>query len=157
MYEVAISLGYHGVRRMIFVNGHGGNLSSLQEISRGLRAEKLYSVVYQWWTDPSVIELQSRLFKSKGTHAGATETAMVLATRPELVDTASYDEAVRGAAAEFGITKFGAQLPLDTLDFSQSGVTLDPREATALETLESLTNWLEKAKVDDLEPKVHKG
>lgn len=167
MYEVAISLGYHGVRRIIFVNGHGGNFSSLQEVSRSLRREKVYSVVYQWWTAPSVIELQSRLFKSKGTHAGAIETAMVLAIRPELVDTASYDEAVGGAAAEFGITKFGAQLPVDTLDFSQSGATLDPREATveagkrifhtALESLESLTHWLEKAKVDDLEPKAHKG
>jgi creatinine amidohydrolase/Fe(II)-dependent formamide hydrolase-like protein len=97
----------------------------------------------------------------------ALETAMVLAIRPELVDTASYDEAARGAAAEFGITRFGAQLPVDTLDFSQSGATLDPREATvesgkrifntALESLEALTHWLEKAKVDDLEPKAHKG
>jgi len=83
MQEVATSLEYHGIRRMIFVNGHGGNLSSLQEISRSLRAEKLYSFVYQWWTDPSVIELQSRFFKSKGTHAGAMETAMVLAIRPD--------------------------------------------------------------------------
>jgi creatinine amidohydrolase len=167
MHEVASSLGYHGIRRMIFVNGHGENLSSLQEISRSLRAENLYSVVYQWWTDPSVIKLQSRLFKSKGTHAGAIETAMVLAIRPELVDTTSYDEAVRGAASEFGITKFGSQLPVDTLEFSESGATLDPREATvqagkrifntALESLESLTHWLEKAKANDLEPRVHRG
>jgi creatinine amidohydrolase len=167
MYEVAISLRYHGVRRMIFVNGHGGNLPSLQEISRNLRAENVYSIAYQWWTDPSVIELQSRLFKSKGTHAGAAETAMVLAIRPELVDTANYDQAAEGAAAQFGITKFGAQLPVDTLDFSQSGATLDPREATvdagkqifhtALESLKSLTYWLEKANIDDLEPKRHKG
>ena len=166
MYEVATSLGYHGVRRIIFVNGHGGNLSSLQEVSRNLRPERLYSVVYQWWTDPSVIELQSRLFRSKGTHAGAMETAMVLAIRPELVDIPSYDKAARGAAAEFGIAKFGAQLLLDTLEFSQSGATLDPREATveagrrifhtALESLKSLIDWLEKAKPDDLEPQLHR-
>jgi len=167
MREVATSLEYHGIRRMIFVNGHGGNLSSLQEISRSLRAEKVYSFVYQWWTDPSVIELQSRFFKSKGTHAGAMETAMVLAIRPELVDTKRYDEAVRGAAVQFGITKFGAQLPVDTLEFSESGSTLDPHEATveagkrifstALESLETLTHWLEKARANDLEPKTHKG
>ena len=166
IYEVATSLGYHGIRRIIFVNGHGGNSPSLQEVSLNLRAENLYSVAYQWWTDPSVIELQRRLFKSKGSHAGAIETAMLLAIRPELVDTASYKEAAEGAAAEFGVTKFGAQLPVDTLEFSESGATLDPREATveagkqifhtALESLKNLTNWLEKAKADDLEPKAHK-
>jgi creatinine amidohydrolase len=166
MCEVATSLGYHGVRRIIFVNGHGGNLPSLQEVCHNLRPERVYSVVYQWWTDPSVIELQSRLFRSKGTHAGAMETSIVLAIRPELVNTASYDEAARGAAAEFGITKFGAQLPVDALDFTQSGATLDPREATVqagkrifhagLESLKSLIDWLEKAKADDLEPQVHR-
>lgn len=165
--EVATSLAYHDIRRIIFVNGHGGNLPSLQEICHSLRAENLYSVVHQWWTDPSVIELQRRLFKSKGSHAGAIETAMLMAIRPELIDTASYDEAAEGAAAEFGITKFGAQLPVDTLEFSRSGATLDPHEATveagkqifhaALEGLKNLTHWLEKAKVDDLEPKAHKG
>jgi creatinine amidohydrolase len=166
MYEVAISLGSHGVQGIIFVNGHGGNSPSLQEVSRSIRSGKLYSVVHQWWTDPPVIELERRLFKSKGSHAGAIETAMLLAIRPELVDTASYDEAAEGAAADFGVTKFGAQLPVDTLDFSQSGATLDPREATveagkqifhaALDSLKNLTHWLEKAKVYDLEPKTHK-
>ena len=166
MYEVAISLGSHGVQGIIFVNGHGGNSPSLQEVSRSIRSGKLYSVVHQWWTDPPVIELQRRLFKSKGSHAGAIETAMLLAIRPELVDTASYDEAAEGAAADFGVTKFGAQLPVDTLDFSQSGATLDPREATveagkqifhaALDSLKNLTHWLETAKVYDLEPKTHK-
>jgi creatinine amidohydrolase len=164
--EAAIGLGYHGVRRIIFVNGHGGNLPSLQEISRNLRPEKLYSVAYQWWTDPSVIELLNRLFKSKGTHAGAMETAMMLAIRPELVDAASYEEAARGAAAEFGIKKFGAELPVDTVEFSESGATLDPREATveagkrifqtALDSLKSFIDWLENAKVDDLEPQAHR-
>jgi len=166
VYEAAIGLGYHGVGGIIFVNGHGGNLPSLQEISRNLRPEKLYSVVYQWWTDPSVIELLNRLFKSKGTHAGAMETAMVLAIRPELVDAASYDEAARGAAAEFGIKKFGAELPVDTVEFSESGATLDPREATveagkrifqtALDSLKSFIDWLEKAKADDLESQAHR-
>ncbi len=166
MYEIATSLGYHGVRRMIFVNGHGGNFAPLQEIAQDLRLEKLHSVVYQWWTDPAVVELHNRLFKSKGTHAGAIETAMVLAIRPDLVDTRNYDEAAKGASPTFGITKFGVQLPVDTLDFSSSGATLDPREATmeagkqiyeaAEKSLVSLVRWLENAKARDLEAKPHK-
>jgi creatinine amidohydrolase len=166
MYEIAVSLAYHGVRRMIFVNGHGGNSAALHEISRTLRLEKVHSLVFQWWTTPSSVELQSRLFKSKGTHAGGIETSMVLAIRPDLVDKASLDEAAKGASAGFGIARYGAQLPVDTVDFSQSGATLDPREASeeagkklfdeAEESLVNLTRWFEKASEDELEPKRHK-
>jgi creatinine amidohydrolase len=166
MYEIALSLAYHGISRMVFVNAHGGNFASLQEISRELRLKNLHALVYQWWTDKAVIQLERTLFKSKGTHAGAVETSMVLAIRPDLVDTAKYDEAAKGASPEFGITKFGVQLPVDTLDFSQSGATLDPLEAspeagkqlfdTAEESLVNLIRWLERADVKDLEQKPHK-
>jgi creatinine amidohydrolase len=167
MYEIAASLEYHGVRRMIFVNGHGGNLASLQEISREIRLAGCYAVVYQWWTDKEVVHLQNKLFNSKGTHAGGIETAMMLAVRPDLVDTSKYEEAARGASPVWGISKFGAQLEVDTLDFSRSGATLDPREATAKagrqlfktaeKSLVNLTRWLEKAKATELAPKPHKG
>jgi len=165
LYEIALALGYHGIRRIIFVNGHGGNFASLQEISRRLRSEGIYSVVYQWWTDLAVVELQKRLFKSKGSHAGATETAMVLSIRPELVNAGNYPEAVEGASPEFGIKKFGSELTVDTIDFSRSGATLDPREATveagkqirsiAEENLFRLARWLEKSKQRDMETKSH--
>lgn len=166
MYEIAISLRDHGIRRIVFVNGHGGNLAALQEISRTLRLEKLNSLIFQWWTNPSSIELQRQLFKSKGSHAGATETSMVLAIRPELVESERYEEAAKGASSEFGISKFGTQLQVDTLDFSKSGASLDPREASveagnqlfqsAEETLVNLIRWFEKATDDELEPRPHK-
>jgi len=165
MYEIALSLGYHGIRRIIFVNGHGGNSASLQEVSRKLRLESIYSIVYQWWTAPDVVELEKRLFKSKGTHAGAIETAMVLSVRPELVNSRNYGEAAKGATPSFGIAKFGTHLTVDTIDFSRSGATLDPREATidagrriravAEENLLRVTRWLEKAKQRDLETHAH--
>jgi creatinine amidohydrolase len=163
--EVALSLAYHGIRRIIFVNGHGGNFASLQELSRKLRVKGIYSIVYQWWTDSAVVELQKRLFKSKGTHAGAIETAMVLTVRPELVSTANYRDAAKGATPEFGVAKFGAQLTVDTVDFSRSGATLDPREATveagrqirslAEGNLLRLSRWLQKAKQRDIETRPH--
>jgi len=165
MYEIARNLSYHGVRRVIFVNGHGGNFPALQEISRTLRLERIHAVVFQWWTSPSSIALQSKLFQHKGTHAGGMETSIVLAIRPELVDKDSYDEAAKGAPATFGIVKHGSQLPLDTIDFSPSGATLDPREATAEkgkqlfaeseENLVNLIRWLETASDDELDPKPH--
>jgi creatinine amidohydrolase/Fe(II)-dependent formamide hydrolase-like protein len=99
-------------------------------------------------------------------HAGTIERAIMLAIRPDLVDANRYDEAVKGASAEFGLTKFGAQLIVDTLDFSRSGATLDPRETnleagrrvfqTAESRLVSLVRRLDRAKESILESKPHK-
>jgi creatinine amidohydrolase len=165
MHEVALSLGYHGIRRIIFVNGHGGNTASLREISQKLRREGIYSIVYEWWTSPAVVELERRLFKSRGTHAGAIETAIVLSIHPELVDTGKYREAAEGATPDYGVVKFGTELAVDTIDFSRSGATLDPREATvqagkrirsaAEDGLFKLVRWLEKAKQRDIETRPH--
>jgi creatinine amidohydrolase/Fe(II)-dependent formamide hydrolase-like protein len=61
--------------------------------------------------------------------------------------------------------KFGAQVTVDTVDFSRSGATLDPREATveagkqirsvAEDNLLRLSRWLEKAKQRDIEGRPH--
>ncbi|MCS6903332.1 MAG: creatininase family protein, partial [Candidatus Bipolaricaulota bacterium] len=58
-----------------------------------------------------------------------------------------------------------APLPLDTLDFSQSGATLDPREAspeagrkilrTAQERLAKLALWLQEVPEKELQSKPH--
>ncbi len=165
MKEIAQSLASHGVRRIVFVNGHGGNTAALQEICRQLRAEHIFAVVWAWWLDPEVQKLTNELFRSRGTHAGAIETSMMLAIDPNLVDRAQLERAAQGASAIFATTKDGAQLPLDTIDFSQSGATLDPREASqeagqklfqrARERLIALVRWLEQAAEDELTVKPH--
>jgi creatinine amidohydrolase len=165
MYEIGVSLGYHGIRRIIFVNGHGGNFASLHEVSRKLRLDGIYCVVYEWWTTPAILELEKQLFRSRGTHAGAVETAIMLSIKPKLVNARNYQEAAEGATPRSGVAKFGTQLTVDTIDFSRSGATLDPREATveagkrirsaAEDSLIRLTRWLEKAKQGDIETRSH--
>lgn len=166
VYEIVLSLKSHGVRRLIFVNGHGGNLPALNEVSRRLRLEKFYSFAFQWWNHPFSIELQKQLFKTQGSHAGPIETSMVLAIRPELVQKGMLDEAANGASPGVGISKFGTPLQVDTLDFSKSGACFDPREATvdagkqlfqnAEDTLVKLIRWFEEASEDELDSKTHK-
>jgi creatinine amidohydrolase len=165
MREIAHSLATHGVRRIVFVNGHGGNNAALQEICRELRAENIFAVLWAWWLDPEVQKLTNELFRSRGTHAGAIETSIVLAIDPSLVDRTQIEAAARGASEVFATTKDGAQLPLDTIDFSQSGATLDPREASheagqkifqrARERLTALVRWLEQVSEDELRVKPH--
>lgn len=167
MQEIAESLIYHGIKRMVFVNGHGGNFAALQEICQRIRLDgEAYAVVWQWWTDPEITELCNKLFKSKGTHAGAIETSMVWAIKPDLVGQNNFAAAAKGASATFGLSKFGANLPVDTLDFAESGATLDPREASveagkklfdaSTQRLINLVRWLESAKESELRSKPHK-
>lgn len=165
MKEIAQSIASHGMRRIVFVNGHGGNNAALQEICRELRAENIFAVVWAWWLDPEVRKLTDELFRSRGTHAGAIETSIILAIDPSLVDRSQIDAAARGASEIFATTRDGAQLPLDTIDFSQSGATLDPREASpeagqkifqkACERLTALVRWLEQVSDDELRVKPH--
>nr|BAL57547.1 creatininase [uncultured Acetothermia bacterium]BAL58982.1 creatininase [Candidatus Acetothermum autotrophicum] len=165
MKEIAQSLASHGVRRIVFVNGHGGNNASLQEICRELRAEKIFAVLWAWWLDPEVQKLTAELFRSRGTHAGAIETSIILAVDPSLVERSQLEAAARGASEIYATSRDGAQLPLDTIDFSQSGATLDPREAsqeagqkifhTACERLRAIVQWLEHASEEELSVKPH--
>jgi creatinine amidohydrolase len=165
MREIAESVASHGVRRIVFVNGHGGNNAALQEICRELRAKEIFAVVWAWWLDPEVQKLTNELFRSRGTHAGAIETSLVLAIDPNLVDRGQLEAAARGASEIYATSRDGAQLPLDTIDFSQSGATLDPREASqeagqkifqrAKERLSALVRWLEQVSEEELKAKPH--
>jgi creatinine amidohydrolase len=40
--EVCLSLNYHGVRKIVIVNGHGGNRCALMEMARELRKRDFY-------------------------------------------------------------------------------------------------------------------
>lgn len=125
--EACLSLKYCGVNKIVVVNGHGGNLPALSEMARELRDEGVFVSVFQWW--PAAAKLLPNLFDvEERKHASAEETGVNLALHPNLVDMPkAVDEksAVHPAQAE-GIT-----LPLDTIDFSKTGVWGKSTTATA--------------------------
>lgn len=164
MEGLARSLASHGIKRVIYINGHGGNLAALQEVCRRLRREGIYALVWQWWH--AVAELSAELFPQAGSHAAEAETSLMLYLTENLVDKGALEEAVAGAAPRWGLQRSGTDVSFDTLDFSKSGATGDPRRATreageklyraALEKLIELARWLEGLSEEELEPKGHK-
>ncbi|MFC6063319.1 mycofactocin biosynthesis peptidyl-dipeptidase MftE [Streptomyces ochraceiscleroticus] len=103
--------------RLLVVNGHGGNLTSLADAVTGLRGE---SRDVAWW--PCVP-------RGSDAHAGRTETSMMLRLRPE---------AVRGERAVAGPTEpihlLMERLVRDSVrGVSPSGVLGDPEGASASE------------------------
>jgi mycofactocin precursor peptide peptidase len=114
------------VRRLVFVNGHGGNVGVLREVVELLRAE---GRDVRWWSCVLPVGFVS------DAHAGRTETSLLLALAPE---------SVRLELAEAGNT---APLPelLPAMRVggvgavSPNGVLGDPAGASAEEGHQMLT------------------
>ena len=116
--EVCLSLNYYGVRKIVIVNGHGGNRCALVEIARELREKEVFVSIFQWWS--VVDKLLPSLFKPEERgHAAAEETSVNLALHPQIVD---MNKAVDEEPRKHSVQTEGMTLPLDTVDYTSSGV-----------------------------------
>lgn len=160
---IAHSLASHGIRRLVLVNGHGGNAAALDEAARRLRREDVFCYVFSWWR--AIPDVIAATIETGGSHAGEMETSAVLAFAPDLVNQRCYDQAKAGAAAEWGSRLHGVEIGFDTLDFSASGSTGDPTRAhadkgnrlldAAAERLDGFCRWLAAAGEEQLSSHPH--
>ncbi len=85
MLDVMRSLSRWGVKKVLIVNGHGGNLPTLQLVARRAMDELGVRVyVYQWWTSSSRI-LEELFEEDERGHASGAETSLNMHLHPELV------------------------------------------------------------------------
>ena len=87
-FDIGNSLARMGFRKVLYVNGHGGN-SALLEIAARLvtaRTDALAAMV-NWWDLAQETIQQLALDRNRGgiTHCGDAETSVYLATAPDLV------------------------------------------------------------------------
>ena len=122
--EVCISLAENGIRELIILNGHHGNIGALQYIAQELHgklAKDVHVHTIHYW----------HMMKSEFDHAGEVETSLVLAIAPELVrmDLAvpNSKKLSKSKAAYSSITNAPGSFPKIT----GNGVWGDPRKATA--------------------------
>lgn len=116
--DTCLSLNYFGVKKIVVVNGHGGNLAALSELGRELREEGIFVSVFQWW--PAALKLLPSFFlPDERRHAGAEETSMNLALHPKLVN---MKKAVDEELGRHILQVEGLTMPLSTIDETGSGV-----------------------------------
>ncbi|MBE3142774.1 MAG: creatininase family protein [Planctomycetes bacterium] len=88
--EVAVAVHAHGFRKILFLNGHGGNESIIDSLRSKLACEEhVLSLGYTWWHIPQVAhEMKNLSQHDNGAigHAGEIETSIQLYLQPELVD-----------------------------------------------------------------------
>jgi len=159
--SIARSLSSHGLQRLVFVNGHGGNVVPLQETASRLREEGIYAFVFNWWV--SIARMLSDLFPDPTAHAGSIETSLLLAIAPDLVRHDRLDDA--DAATAWGSTVEGVLVGADALDFTERGNVGDPHLSTAekgktvLEAADSslgrFCDWFTKRTDEELAARPH--
>ena len=142
--ETVESLAHHGFDRVVLVNGHGGNVDALREVSARLtRDGTAYTAPFTWFD--SVGEHSSDMG-----HAGPLETAMLRHTNPDLVREDRIEEARDGGSDRWGEWVSGVNLAYDSNEFSENGVVGDPAAGDA-ERGEALMEQASTALVELLE------
>ncbi|CCC81007.1 creatininase family protein [Thermoproteus tenax] len=81
----------NGVKRLVVVNGHGGNVDALNMAAKEVARETdLTIVVVNWWIDLAK-EARRRVLETPEGHAAEDETSEVMAAYPHLVKEVPRD------------------------------------------------------------------
>ncbi len=94
----------NGVRYLVVVNGHGGNIDALRMAARDVsKTTGLTIVVVNWWVDLAK-EARRRVLETPEGHAAEDETSEVMAAYPHLVKEVprDADEWVEARYAVYG-------------------------------------------------------
>jgi creatinine amidohydrolase/Fe(II)-dependent formamide hydrolase-like protein len=85
VYEIGMSAAQHGVKKLIIINGHGGNTPTLKNAAQMInRDAHIFTCVDTGET--SDVDIGKIIETPNDAHAGEMETSTALALRPHLVD-----------------------------------------------------------------------
>jgi creatinine amidohydrolase len=98
-----------GLRKIVFVNSHGGNLDILNVVARELRVRlQMFAVVSTWRRLGLPPGMYTQAETEFGIHAGDIETSLMLHFRPDLVrmdKAGTFWPASREIATEFDVLR----------------------------------------------------
>lgn len=84
--DIGASVAAAGVRKLVFLNSHGGQIAPMDIVARDLRIKhKMIVVAANWFAMGLPDGLVSPEEDRHGIHAGDLETSVMLALRPDLV------------------------------------------------------------------------
>ena len=123
--ELGLSVSRAGVRKLVFVNSHGGNEEIMGIVARELRVRANMLCVKTSWTRFGHPDgMFSEVERGRGIHGGEVETSLMLHFRPDLVDmTKAQDFSSLAARTE---TEFKHIGPTGTHAFAWIASDLNP-------------------------------
>ncbi|MFI0848170.1 creatininase family protein [Mesorhizobium sp. IMUNJ 23232] len=97
--ELGASVARAGVKKIVFVNSHGGNEEIMGIVSRELRVRfGMLSVKTSWQRFGRPAGMYTELEDRHGIHGGDVETSLMLHFRPDLVDMSKAQNFVSNVA-----------------------------------------------------------
>jgi len=95
MRDIIQSLLHHGIKKIVIINGHGGN--DFSPLVRQIQCDlDVHVFLCNWWT--VAMDKYNDIFEKQDDHAGEFETSIALELYPELVE---YKNAASGIAKPF--------------------------------------------------------
>ena len=161
--EIGFSVARTGVRKIVLVNSHGGNLDLVSILSRELRVRAgMLAVKCQWGSFGHPEGMYSPEELKFGIHGGDVETSLMLHFRPDLVDKSSAKNFRSTAESEpippVGPLSYGwiaKDLNPEGVVGDASNASAEKGEATARHQATGFVNLLrqvEKLKLDRFAP-----
>lgn len=157
--EILECLDRYNIKRVIFINGHGGNLQAIAEAAKEAR-EKYGTLcaIVQWW---DVLRNRPVLGQPAETHGGYAETALMLASRPEAVrmeyailsPTKQVDRDIQLVRSRVARFKDGfVTIILRTADVSETGSMTEhhPDELPGTNDYSGITEQLAQSLMDHI-------
>ncbi len=154
VYDVGMSAARHGITKIVIVNGHGGNVPTLQFAAQSInRDARIFTCVETGETSNADV---ARLTETPNdAHAGEVETSTTLATRPQLVRMDQARKFVPRFSSQY--LDFTSARSVEwyarTARISKSGVLGDPTKASREKgeriwrlTIEHLVEFVESLK-----------
>ena len=132
--EVGVQLCEMGFKRLIIINGHGGQISVMNTAARELRSIAPSLSIFPCFLWSGVDGLTDLLPKNEienGLHASLAETSLMMALKSELVGDDRPVEELKGEIPEGWSLEGNAPTAWLTEDLSRSGVIGDSRGSNA--------------------------
>ena len=143
--EIGASVARTGIKKLVMLNSHGGNVGLMDVVARELRTTHGLIVYHTSWYNLPLLDADTgedlnTLFSPHehrfGVHAGEIETSMMLALRPDLVDMSlaeNFHSTSQDRAAKYPILGNGksAKLGWQMQDYNAKGAAGNALQATA--------------------------
>jgi len=130
--EIGLSVARAGLKKMVIVNSHGGNLDLISILGRELRVQAGMMVVKcQWGNFGKPEGMYSAQESTYGIHGGDLETSLMLHFKPHLVDMSKAED-FRSTAETAPISPIGpVNLAWVSKDLNPKGTVGEAHLATA--------------------------
>jgi creatinine amidohydrolase/Fe(II)-dependent formamide hydrolase-like protein len=132
IYEIGMSVSRNGIRKLVIINGHGGNSPTLNYAAQMINRDARIFVCVDTG-ETSDVDIYKIIETPNDVHAGEIETSTGLAVRPQLVKMDQVKKHIPKFSNKYldFTSKRGVLWYAYTRKISPSGVMGDPTKASA--------------------------